>query len=104
MGSCCRQRSGSVWRAALYWLMRLANPPVFVITITDGVARLAKGKAAPSWIDDCCAVAADFGIQSGHVEGVRGLRSVGLRFSPDIPAVSHQRFRNVLAVHLPGKP
>ena len=87
-------------RHAFHWLVRLANPPVFTITIAHGVARFTKGRAPASRIDECTAVATDFGISRGHIDGVCTLHGVALRFSPDICSASHQRFRNVLAVHL----
>ena len=86
-------------RRAFQCLTRLANPPVFVITIADGVARSTKGRAPASWIHDCTSVATDFGISRGHIDGVRTLHGIALRFSPDICAASHQRFRNVLGAH-----
>ena len=88
---------------AIYWLKRLAHPPTFVITVRNGVARRTKGTVPAQWIADCTTIAADFGIARGHVEGVCSDRGLGLRFSPDVPARSHQRFRNVFAVHRMGK-
>jgi hypothetical protein len=87
-------------RRAFQCLTRLANPPVFVITIADGEARFTKGRATPSSVRDCTSVATDFGIERGYIDGVRTLHGIALRFSPDICTASHQRFRNVLATHL----
>lgn len=79
-----------------YWLRRLADPPDFVVSFTSDGARLARGQLAARWLADTAAVGADFGIRSGHVEGVRRAGALVLRFSPSIPHASHQRFRNVL--------
>lgn len=79
-----------------YWLRRLADPPDFVVSFGAAGPRLARGRLAARWLADAAAVAADFGIRSGHVEGVRRAGSLVLRFSPAIPPASHQRFRNVL--------
>lgn len=89
-----------MFRTAAYWLVRLANPAAFVITIADGTARCSRGVAPAAWTADCAAIGAEFGIRHGHVEGVRRLWGLGLRFSPGIPPASHQRFRNVFATHL----
>jgi len=85
--------------AAFHWLRRLANPPLFVITLSGGTAQLVQGVATEAWVADCAAIAAEFGIARGCVEGVRTWRGVELRFSPDVPAASRQRFRNVFALH-----
>ena len=89
--------------SAFYWLQRLANPPLFAVTIEQGVARIAKGPVPPLWIADCTAIAAEFGIDRGRIDGVRTWRGVELRFSPRVPAASHQRFRNTFGVHRVGK-
>jgi hypothetical protein len=88
-----------VLRHAFYWLQRLANPPAVVIRIEGGSARLAKGLPPPGFVGDCSAIAEDFGIDRGYVECVAGHRGITLRFSPNICAASHQRFRNVLGAH-----
>ena len=85
--------------SAFTWLRRLANPPLFVITLAGGTARLAHGKATAAWLADCTAIAAEFGLSSGSVESVRTWRGIALRFSADVPEASRQRFRNVFALH-----
>lgn len=85
---------------SLYWLHRLAKPPIFVIELQAGAARLTKGSVPASWTSDCGEIAAEFGIVHGYVEGVRSPWGVGLRFSPGVPKECHQRFRNVFATHL----
>lgn len=83
---------------AFYWLVRLANPPAFALAFHSCGVRCTRGNLRGNWLEDCRDVAAQFGIVRGHVDGrVRDGRLV-LRFSPDIPRASHQRFTNVLAV------
>ena len=84
---------------ACYWLSRAVNPPLFAVVVSGGVARLATGTATAAWVADCTAIARDFGIDRGRIEGVRTWRGIGLRFSPDVPVASRQRFRNVFALH-----
>ena len=62
-----------------------------------------RGRVPPGLLADCIDVAAAFAIERGRVEAVRGLHGFTLRFSPAIPAGSHQRFRNVFGVHLAGR-
>ncbi len=88
---------------AFHWLQRRANPPLFVVTIHGGTAQCTKGEAPPLWIADIAAIADDLGIEQGRIDGVRTWRGVELRFSPDLPAISHQRFRNTFGVHRVGK-
>lgn len=90
-------------RTLIYWLRRLAEPALFAVTIRDGSARCSKGRTPLLFLDDCEAIAAEFGLANGRVEGVRGLHGIELRFSPSVPEASHQRFRNVFAVHQLGR-
>lgn len=85
--------------AAFHWLRRLANPPLCVVSLAGGTARLVHGKATAAWVADCTAIAAEFGLVVGSVEAVRTWRGLGLRFSPDVPAACRQRFRNVFDLH-----
>lgn len=80
----------------LYWLRRLADPPEFVVGFDANGPRVARGKLPARWLADVAAVATDFGIRSGHVDGYRRAGLLQLRFSPAIPRASHQRFRNVI--------
>lgn len=86
-------------RAAFHWLQRRANPAVSTVAIDGGAARLRRGTAPAAWVEDCGRIAADFGIERGLVDVVHTARGLGLRFSASIPASSHQRFRNVFALH-----
>lgn len=89
--------------SAFYWLQRAVNPPLFAIDFARGEPRIVKGLVPAAWLADCAVLAAQFGIHRGRVDGVRTWRGVELRFSPDLPAASHQRFRNTFGVHRAGK-
>ncbi|WP_091643620.1 DUF3634 family protein [Aquisalimonas asiatica] len=73
------------------WRLRI----VFVVDITDDGALLRRGRAAAGFVDGCSDVARRHGITRGRITGVRDGASVRLQFSRDIPARSHQAFRNV---------
>lgn len=80
----------------LYWLRRLANPPLFVVTFSRHGASCARGKLTGSHLAACSAVADEFGLTAGHVDGRMFAGRLVLTFSPAIPAACHQRLRNVL--------
>ena len=81
------------------WLGRLIDPPLFVVEIEEGVARASKGSPSPGFLSDCSDVAKTFEIKRGRLFGHRSGGGISLRFSPEIPEDSHQRFRNVLGFH-----
>lgn len=81
------------------WLGRLIDPPVFVVEIEEGAARASKGSPAPGFLGDCSDVAKTFEIHSGRIYTHRNGGALQLRFSPEIPEESRQRFRNVLGFH-----
>jgi hypothetical protein len=86
-----------------YHLQRLAIPAVVAIRFRPAGPQAERGRVPPGLLADCADVAAEFAIDSGRVEAVRGLHGLTLRFAPTIPASSHQRFRNVFGVHLAGR-
>ena len=90
-------------RMIWWWLRRTASPALFSIRIEGGTARLAKGQAPAAWVAACAEVGRDFGIERGVVDGARSVRGVVLRFSPGVPAASHQRLRNLFAVYRRGR-
>ncbi len=88
--------------AGLVFLLALvASRPVvaFALTVQEGKVRVTQGKVCQAFVDEVQAIVTDCAIASGVVKGVRRARRVGLTFSPHIPARSHQRFRNVWALH-----
>lgn len=86
-------------RNAGYWLLRLANPPIFSVRLLAGSARLSKGVAPPGLVQDFAAVAEEFGIEDGYVDCVHSNNGPRLRFSPGVASASHQRFRNLLGAY-----
>jgi hypothetical protein len=72
--------------------------PVFVVRITGGVPRAARGKVMQSFLDEVRAVCGRGGIRRGTVRGVvRGGR-IALAFSRGIPPAVQQQLRNVWAM------
>jgi hypothetical protein len=91
--------SGALW----FWLRRLARPSRFSVTIRAGRAVVTKAPAPPGWVVDCGEVAAEFGVDSGHIDAVPGWHGLELRCSPDVPPACQQRLRNLLAVRVPTR-
>jgi Protein of unknown function (DUF3634) len=89
-------------RALTHWLQRLANPPLCSLEFVPEGVRCRRGSPPPSFVTDCGDVARELGIARGHLDVVGSEGRLQLRFSPELPARSHQRFRNVLGVHLAG--
>lgn len=86
-----------------YLLTRLCRPPVLAVEFRDGAPRARAGVVPPGLLADCRDIAEQFALGDGRVEVVRGGRGLELRFSPELPPASHQRFRNVFGVHLVGR-
>ena len=78
---------------------RLVMPAVFVVDVRDGAAKIRRGQVTPGFLSGLSDVARDVGIVSGTIYGEQTRDGIALRFSADIPAESHQRLRNVLAMH-----
>jgi hypothetical protein len=87
----------------LFRLQTLAAPPLWTITFGRHGARCTRGRVAAGWLADCQDLASHFDLTHGRVDGVRRGRAIALRFSPDVPAASHQRFRNVFGTHLTSR-
>lgn len=68
---------------------------VFIVELTEGRARVRRGQPPTGFAAACEDVARRHGIVSGRITGARSGNGVRLRFSRDIPAKSHQAFRNV---------
>ena len=85
-------------RRALFWLDRCVRPAAFSVAFGPGRVRPARGRVPAGFLHDCAAIAAEFGIARGRVDALHTWRGPALRFSPDVPASSHQRFRNVFAL------
>jgi len=85
-------------KSMFYWLRRVADPPAFAVTFRGGEVRCTRGELRAGWLDDCRDIAAQFGLTAGHLDGLVRDGRLLLRFSPDVPAAAHQRFRNALGV------
>ncbi len=77
--------------AVLLWRLRT----VFIIELAEGRARVRRGSPPEGFPGACEDVARRHDIRSGRIMGVRDGSSIRLAFSRDIPARSHQAFRNV---------
>ncbi len=89
----------SLLRRLLARARRLITPPLFVVDVDGGGARLRQGQLPPGLLIGLSDVARDLTLPRGSVHGVRGRHGITLAFSPDIPEPAHQRLRNVLSVH-----
>jgi Protein of unknown function (DUF3634) len=79
---------------AVAWLVLQARF-VFVIRITRGMARRAKGRVTAEFVDAVSDTCADLGISNGWVGGVRRGRRIVLTFSFGMPPRCRQRLRNI---------
>ena len=68
---------------------------VFSVELRDGTARVRRGKPPAGFLRGCEDVARQFGLKRGRIAAVRTDTGVQLRFSRDLPAKTHQAFRNV---------
>lgn len=88
-------------RRLFHWLQRLAHPPLCTLEFTPAGVR-CQGTPPPSFVSDCGDVARQFELTCGRLDVIGSEGRLQLRFSPELPTHSHQRFRNVLGVHLAG--
>jgi len=72
---------------------------VFVVVITGGRVRLARGKFPRGFLDECETLVAECGFREGRVSGKRSHGRVELRFSGGISEADRQRFRNVWSLY-----
>ena len=86
-----------------YLLSRVCRPALWSIEFHGAGPRAIAGQVPPGLLADCRDIAAQFAIEHGRVDVVRGPHGPTLRFSPAIPAASHQRLRNVFGVHIAGR-
>ena len=75
------------------------RPARFVVAIRNGTVEVRKGRVPGAFLADCELLCRENGLASGTIRGVEKDGRVELRFSGDIPARHHQRFRNVYAMH-----
>ncbi|WP_018140491.1 MULTISPECIES: DUF3634 family protein [unclassified Thioalkalivibrio] len=77
--------------ALMLWHARL----VFSVELRDGAARVRRGKPPSRFVSGCEDVARRYGLKRGQINAVRTDGGVQLRFSRDLPEMTHQAFRNV---------
>ena len=80
------------------WILRLLNPPIFIVRLHDGHATPEKGHLAVRFLAECASLAKKRGVE-GRFYGVWRNGAISLDFSPEIPRDHHQVFRNVWGVH-----
>lgn len=77
--------------ALMLWHARL----VFSVELHDGTARVRRGKPPAGFVRGCADVARQYRLTRGRIDAVRTDGGVQLRFSRNLPAKTHQAFRNV---------
>ena len=71
--------------------------PAFVVHVSGGRVSSVEGQQlSASRISDCNEICQTFGIDGGTITKLVTDSCTSLDFTSDIPAASHQRFRNVL--------
>lgn len=86
-------------RGFFFWLERIVHPAEFAVAFAGGRASVQTGAPPAAWLADCDDLAREFGLHRGSVDAVRVAGRLQLRFSPGVPRVLHQRFRNVFGTH-----
>jgi hypothetical protein len=79
----------------LHKIFRFICPPVFTITIKNGIATLSQGKASNKLVTEFSSITQEQNISHGVIYGVRSSKGITLDFSPSISDSERQRFRNV---------
>jgi hypothetical protein len=69
--------------------------PSFVIRVTDGVARAARGQVARSFVQEVGEVCRRHGVRRAEVCGRAEGRRIVLAFSGDMPETCRQQLRNI---------
>jgi len=84
--------------AGLVYFLR--GSPEWRLEVEGGRLKVRRGNVPGRFFADCEQICRDWRIEKGRIEGVRreGGR-VSLRFSKEIPAEHHQRFRNAWGFH-----
>jgi hypothetical protein len=83
--------------AVVFALLRagLTPPFQFVIQISGGELRVAKGKVPAEFLDNMREVCREYGIHAGWVGGVKRGKAIALKFSRHFPPPCRQRLRNI---------
>ncbi len=72
--------------------------PLFVVRISDGVPRAARGQVTRGFLQDVAETCARHGVRDGEVRGHAAGRRIELVFSAGIPAPCRQQIRNLWGV------
>src|SRR5947209_2996459 len=84
--------------ALVVWALWTAGQPRpdFVVRITDGAPRVARGKVTPAFLQEIGEVCNRHGVRRGEVRGVTAEgRRIGLSFSGSMPEPCRQQLRNL---------
>ncbi|MCP1675221.1 hypothetical protein J2T57_002369 [Natronocella acetinitrilica] len=81
--------------AAVFAAIIIHARVVFVLRIDGGRITTLRGRPPPGFVNACEDVARMRGVAQGRIKGVRTGAGTQLRFSSEIPAHTHQAFRNV---------
>lgn len=76
-------------------IFRILIPPVFTITINNGIAQSTQGKVTNKVLGEFSEIPRQQGISGGTIYGVRKNAGISLDFSGNISKAVQQRFRNV---------
>jgi len=68
--------------------------PSFVVIVQGGEATKLRGKVPRQFADDCASICSDLRLSKARIRGFATGQGTRLRFSREIPAAHHQRFRN----------
>ncbi len=94
--------TGPMLGRLFHWLRDTARPPLCRLEWVDGKLCCRRGAPPPGWLAACADVARDHDLRRGRLDVIASHGHLVLRFSADVPETCHQRFRNVLGVHLAG--
>ena len=85
-----RGRAGRLGR-----VLGQSSSRLFVIRITDGVPRAARGQVTRGFLRDVAETCADNGVRGGEIRGIATGRRINLAFSGSIPNLCRQQIRNI---------
>jgi Protein of unknown function (DUF3634) len=69
--------------------------PVFVVRISEGVPRAARGQVTRGFLQDVGETCARHRVRRGAIRGVAHGRRINLEFSSGIPGPCRQQIRNL---------
>jgi hypothetical protein len=86
--------------ALILWaLYSVARPrPAFVIRISSGLPRVARGTVPPAFVAEVAEVCRRHRVQNATVAGLAHDRRIALAFSGDISPTCGQQLRNLWSI------